>query len=147
MTPEAGMGAAALVIVLVCALTLTLRPRQLDTVVRAALEPMVRDVDAIRQRMDEHEERMLRAEVSHKSLDGEIGKRLTELLMQVARIESGMQTRTDYERLHHRINELGKQVSGSMQAITAEISSAQTKAESAITRVTRVEQHLMERHQ
>lgn len=134
--------------VLAVALIVFMRPRLPDVdvgaAVRTAIEPMARDMEAIRDRLDEHEERMLRTEASHKALDGEISRRLTELLMHVTRIESGMQTRTDYERLHHRINELGKQVAASTQTIAAEISAADTKADQAITRVTRVEAHLME---
>lgn len=120
------------VTVLVHAVTLTLRPKQIEGAVRAALEPMARDMEAIRDRLDEHEERMLRTEAGHKALDGEISKRLTELLMHVTRIESGMQTRTDYERLHHRINELGKQMATSMQDFAADLSAAATTADLAL---------------
>lgn len=126
------------VILLVQIVALVLRPRQIDVAMRSALDP-------IRSRMDEHEARMLRTEASHKALDSELTRRLSELLVHVTRIESGMQTRTDYERLHHRINELGRQVSDSTKSIASEISAAETKAESAISRVTRVEQHLMEK--
>lgn len=141
------VAAVSIVSVFAVALIVFMRPKPPDVgaAVRTAIEPMARDMEAIRDRLDEHEERMLRTEAGHKALDGEISKRLTELLMHVTRIESGMQTRTDYERLHHRINELGKQVAASTQAIAAEISAADTKADQAITRVTRVEAHLMEK--
>lgn len=145
MSIETVLIVVLVVTVMVHGVTLIVRPKQIEAAVRAALEPMARDVDSIRERLDEHEQRMLRTEAGHKALDGEISKRLTDVLMHVTRIETGMQTRTDYERLHHRINELGKQVSGSMQAIATEISQAQTKSDQAITRVTRVEQHLMEK--
>ena len=145
MSAEGLILVGILVIVLTHGFTLMVRPRQIEAAVRAALEPMARDMDAIRSRLDEHEERMLRTEASHRALDTDLARRLSELLVHVTRIESGMQTRTDYERLHHRINELGRQVAESTKSIAGEISAAETKAEQAVARVTRIEAHLMEK--
>lgn len=145
MSVEGMILVGMLVVVLTHGFTLMVRPRQIEAAVRAALEPMARDMDAIRSRLDEHEERMLRTEASHRALDTDLARRLSELLVHVTRIESGMQTRTDYERLHHRINELGRQVAESTKSIAGEISAAETKAEQAVARVTRIEAHLMEK--
>lgn len=145
MSAEGMILVGMLVVVLTHGVTLMVRPRQIEAAVRAALEPMARDMDAIRSRLDEHEERMLRTEASHRALDTDLARRLSELLVHVTRIESGMQTRTDYERLHHRINELGRQMAESTKSIAGEISAAETKAEQAVARVTRIEAHLMEK--
>lgn len=145
MSAEVLFAIGLLVLVLTHGVSLLLRPRQMEVAVRSALGPMGRDMEAIRDRLDDHEERMLRAEASHKALDSDLARRLSELLVHLARIESGMQTRTDYERLHHRINDLGRQLAESTKTITSETTAAETKAEQALNRVQRIEQHLMEK--
>jgi chromosome segregation ATPase len=134
------------VVVIVHGITIMVRPRQIEAAVTAALAPLVRDLDAMRKRLDGHEERMSRAEAHVQAIDSETSKRLHEVLVHVTRIESGMQTRADYERLHARINELGREMREAMNDIAGEIASTQANAEQAIARVTRVEQHLMEQN-
>ncbi len=134
-----------LVVVGLHAVTIMVRPKQIEAAVQAAIGPLVRELDTVRRRAQDQDERISRTEASMKALDNEANRRLHELLVHVTRIESGMQTRTDYERLHARINEMGRELREGLSEITREIAEAQTQAEQAINRVTRVEQHLMEK--
>lgn len=137
--------ATMLVLVLVHAITIMARPKQIEAAVQSAVGPLVRDLESVRRRVHDQDERISRTEASLKALDNEANRRLHELLVHVTRIESGMQTRQDYERLHARINEMGRELREGLSEISREIAEAQTQAEQAITRVTRVEQHLMEK--
>lgn len=134
-----------LAVVVVHAITIMVRPKQIETAVQAAVGPLVRELEAVRRRLHDQDERISRAEAGVKSLDNETNRRLHELLVHVTRIESGMQTRQDYERLHARINEMGRELRDGLSGIARDIAEAQTEAEQAINRVTRVEQHLMEK--
>lgn len=134
-----------LVVVVVHAATIMVRPKQIEAAVASAVGPLVRELESMRRHVHDQDERISRNEAAMKALDNEANRRLHELLVHVTRIESGMQTRTDYERLHARINEMGRELREGLQSITREIAEAQTQAEQAITRVTRVEQHLMEK--
>lgn len=142
---EVVLALTMLVVVVVHAITIMVRPKQIEAAVQSAVGPLVRELETMRRRSQDQDERISRTEASMKALDNEANRRLHELLVHVTRIESGMQTRTDYERLHARINEMGKDLREGMSEIAREIAEAQTQAEQAITRVTRVEQHLMEK--
>jgi chromosome segregation ATPase len=134
-----------LLLVGVHAITVMTRPRQIEAAMQSAVGPLVRELEAVRRHARDQDERIGRNEAAMKALDNEANRRLHELLVHVTRIESGMQTRQDYERLHHRINEMGRELREGLQSITREIAEAQTQSEQAITRVTRIEQHLMEK--
>lgn len=132
-------------LVLVHGIAVIVRPKQIESAVQAAVGPLVREVESVRHRVVDQDERISRTEASLKALDNEANRRLHEVLVHVTRIESGMQTRADYERLHARINEMGRELREGLASITRDIAEAQTQADQAISRVTRVEQHLMEK--
>lgn len=121
------------------------RPRQIEDAVRGALTPLAGQLAALERRIADQEVRSDRVDTVNRSVESEINRRLHDLMVHVTRIEGSMMARGDYERLHARINELGRDVRETMAEIRGEIAEAQTHAEQAITRVQRVEQHLMEK--
>lgn len=134
MTIEHALVALALAVVASHSFSGWLRPRQIESAVRAAMNPIDRELGSIRDRLDDHDERFLRTETGHKALESENSKRLTEVLMHVSAIEAGMLKRDEHQRLCDQLQAVGK-----------EVSVAATKANLAVDRVTRMEQNMMEK--
>lgn len=124
--------------------TWAVRPRQIEDAVTAAIMPLAGQLAALERRLAEQESRSERVEGGNRSLEVEIHRRLQDVMLHITRMEGAMMTRSEYERLHARINELGRELRASIGEIATSVVESQTQAEQAITRVQRVEQHLME---
>lgn len=125
--------------------TWVVRPRQIEDAVKAAIVPLAGQVSALERRIAEQESRSDRVDVGNRALEVEIHRRLQEVMVHITRMEGAMVTRTDYERLHGRISQLGRDMQQGLAEIGAEVAETQAHANQAITRVQRVEQHLMEK--
>lgn len=145
MTHDKVMFVLVLVVLAVHVLAWVARPRQIEDAVRGALTPLASQVAALERRLADQEARSERTEAGSRSVESEINRRLQDLMVHVTRIEGTMLSRADYERLHARIDAVGRDVRETLAEIGGEIAEAQTHAEQAITRVQRVEQHLMEK--
>lgn len=144
MNHEGLMVLLVVIAVVAHVLTWAIRPRQITDAVQAAIAPVSSQLSSMERRLAEQEARSQRSDQSAHVLESEIHRRLQDVMLHITRMEAAMMTRAEYERLHARINELGRELRASIGEIATSVVESQTQAEQAITRVQRVEQHLME---